>query len=237
MWNKVDDLENNLKDLDICWIIDGYQERSQESVQFLDSLKKQFNPNYHSVIVTTKNDGRYSVSSDVLYAESILEDLHCFWDRFIYEKDIKIIIMNQLGTLLNVSKWFTSLCKVAAESLRDDSIILSNDQITFLKEKCAGLCLLDHSCLPMFLSFDLRNEFEDEDQRNTMASLYIRDLDYEQQKEFFKEAPLNSEFVPRFLNCLDRENVYFSDQDWSLYIVLSIFIGKNSFLKIKNWVA
>ena len=111
----------------------------------------------------------------------------------IKERDIKRL--DQLGTLLNESKVFSCLCKVAAETLRDDSLILSYNQIDFLKEKSAGFYLMEETFLFMFLNFNFK--FKDKYQRTTMASIYIRDLNYEQQKEFFKKVHLNSKFIDK----------------------------------------
>ena len=95
--------------------------------------------------------------------------------------------MDKVGTLLDIKKWFPFLCKVAAECLRDDSSFLSKDQIDFLVKKSAYR--MENTFLSMFLTLDLRYEFKNKIQRDFMASLYIRDLGYEQQKEFFKDAP------------------------------------------------
>ena len=117
LWKKVNHLEKILKDLKICWIIDGYNEKSLESKQFLDSLDRQFNSEDHSIIFTTIYDDGSLASSDVIYAERI------YGINLIKERDTKRI--DHLGTLLNFCKWLPSLYKVADESLRDDSLIIS----------------------------------------------------------------------------------------------------------------
>ena len=91
LWIKVDDLEKILKNLKICWIIDGYNDKSVESIQLLDSLDKQFNINHHSVIVTKTSD-ECSANADVLYVET----LYCI--NLIKEGHIKR--MDVLGTLI-----------------------------------------------------------------------------------------------------------------------------------------
>ena len=53
MWDNTISLEKNLKHLSVCWIIDGFDEKSRYFEDFVDILKEEFESN-HTFIVTTR---------------------------------------------------------------------------------------------------------------------------------------------------------------------------------------
>ena len=180
---------------------------------------------------------------------------------FLYDKILKLCLdrcvqrhdkHSKLKLYEEANKWFKTLCKIAAEGIRDECFIISNDQLKFLKKKC-GNYLNEIHCLSTFLDFKTFR-FKHRSQQEAMAACYLRDLKYEDQIQFFKNDYLDKVFVMTFLSprdLFDNQQLvtllrslyhwwkqFFSSESFSLedFIDIHVIFSKGMMKELKPYV-